>query len=148
MRADPTATTQRAVRAPRLRPPRLVCTAAMSERDTAILSVVVEDVEYPGLVWVKDPVDLKTGQPNGDPPRKRHQEDCTHWYRDAADELLGPPAYRATYEQMRTLPPCSTCAKTNPGGSTDPGAQGTRRGRVCPTCFVEMPVSGQCATCR
>jgi len=108
---------------------------------------MTEGVEYPGLVWVKDPVDLRTGEPNGDPPQRRHHEDCTHWYRDAAGDLVGAPAYRATDEQMRTLPACNSCATTNPGELAEVGAQRARRGAVCPTCFVEMPVSGQCLNC-
>lgn len=63
-----------------------------------------ESVEYPGLVWVKDPINLD-GQPTGAAPRRRHHEDCSHFYRASDGSMIGPAPYRASEEQMRTLPP-------------------------------------------
>lgn len=108
---------------------------------------VAQDIEYPGLVWVKDPVDLD-GQLTGGPPRRRHHEECWHFYRANDGTLVGPPPYLASEEQMRTLPPCLTCAETGPGGggSRPPSVEG-RRGEVCPTCFMERPLVGPCPNC-
>lgn len=114
---------------------------------TPIVWCVEEVIEYPGLVWVKDPVDLD-GNPIGGPPRRRHHEECSHFYRADDGTLLGPAPYRASEDQMRSLPPCLTCAETQPGNASAGKAVGSqRRGEVCPTCFMERPLVGACPNC-
>lgn len=104
-------------------------------------------VDYPGLIWVKDPINLD-GNLTGGPPRRRHHQECMHFYRAADGSLLGPPPYEATEEQMRTLPPCLTCAETNSAGAYDvTGTKAHLRGEVCQTCFIEQPLVGPCPNC-
>lgn len=106
-----------------------------------------QSIEYPGLIWVKDPIDLD-GNPTGGPPRRRHHEECWHFYRAADGTLLGPAPYRASDEQMQTLSACQTCAESMPGsgGSRAPSKDG-RRGDICETCFMERPLIGPCPNC-
>ncbi len=105
------------------------------------------NIEYPGLIWVKDPVNFETGKRTGARPRMRHHEDCWH-LKDDDGRPIGPPPYRASEEQMRTLPACKTCAGETGGGSARPRSAADRRvGEICPTCFQELPVKGQCQNC-
>lgn len=105
-------------------------------------------VEFPGLIWVKDPVDLQ-GNVTGFPPRRRHHEICWHFCVNAAGTMVGPPPYRATDEQMRTLPACKTCAETESGASSAAGSPAgqARRGEICAACFIERPLFGACPNC-
>lgn len=105
------------------------------------------DIELPGLVWVKDPIDLRTRAPNGAPPRHRHHEDCPHFERDVDGSMIGPPPYRASEQQMHTLPPCQTCASSTTGSGGSHHAIGTVHGEICPTCCMEMPLVGGCPNC-
>jgi len=116
------------------------------EPATRVLGVE-KTVEFPGLVWVKDPVDSVTGELTGDLPRRRHHDECMHFYRDAHGNMLGPPPYRASDEQMHSLPACLTCAETLPGAGGSASSMQNRRGEVCPTCYMEMPVTGDCPNC-
>lgn len=128
-------------RGPLRRKPRLLSGAGSKVCD------VDAKVEYPGLVWVKDPVDA-SGAPTGQPPRRRHHEACWHFYRAEDGSQLGPAPYRATEEQMRTLPACQTCAETMPGNAgARQVAAGGRRGELCPSCFIERPLVGPCPSC-
>jgi hypothetical protein len=108
---------------------------------------VEETVEFPGLVWVKDPVDRVTGELTGGPPRRRHHDECWHFERDTSGNMLGPPPYRASDELMHTLPACQDCAETQPGGGRKTISRQGKRGDVCPNCFMEMPVTGGCPNC-
>lgn len=110
------------------------------------MSYVEGAIEHPGLVWVKDPVNLD-GTLSGGTPRRRHHDDCMHFYRNPDGSMVGPPPYRASEEQMRTLPPCQTCAETIDGGEASPSKSGGRRGEICPTCHMERPVAGSCPNC-
>lgn len=65
--------------------------------------------DYPTIEWVKDPVDLETGLPNGRPIVMRHFNDCDHWFRDDENRLLGDAPRLATDHQMRSLPACKDC---------------------------------------
>jgi hypothetical protein len=108
---------------------------------------VDKQVEFPGLIWVKDPIGAD-GVTTGGPPRRRHHEECWHFYRADDGSLLGPPPYRASDEQMRTLPACQTCAETMPGsGGSGISTDKARRGEVCPSCFIERPLVGPCPSC-
>jgi hypothetical protein len=107
---------------------------------------VNERVEYPGLIWVKDPINLD-GQPTGAAPRRRHHEDCSHFYRASDGSMLGPPPYIASAEQMRILPPCQTCAEMSPGSGAAARDVAGRRGDVCESCFMERPLIGTCPNC-
>lgn len=104
------------------------------------------DIEFPGLVWVKDPVNPDSGEPTGQPPTMRHHEDCSHWHRDGDHNLIGPAPYRASGEQMRMLRACKTCATAT--GSATPRLGGKpRHGEPCPACGQEMPLTGVCDNC-
>lgn len=104
------------------------------------------EIEFPGLVWVKEPVHVTTGDPTGEHPRRRHHEDCWHWYRDEQGGLLGRPPYRASDEQMRKLPPCKTCAGdfTERTTSTSVTAAADNRTSHCETCGMTRSSSGSC----
>lgn len=105
-----------------------------------------EAVGYPGLVWVKDPISLD-GKLTGGMPRRRHHEDCSHFYRANDGSLLGPAPYRASEDQMRLLPPCWTCAETRPGSVGEQLIGAQRRGEICLTCYMERPLIGACPNC-
>lgn len=66
-------------------------------------------VEWPTIEWVKVPVDLGTGLPNGAPVAMRHFADCDHWYRNDDGSWVGAPPSLATDEQMANLPACKDC---------------------------------------
>lgn len=66
---------------------------------------------YPTVEWVKDPVDLGTGLPNGRRISRRHFADCEHWYRNDDGSLVGGPPRLATVEWMETVAPCADCAQ-------------------------------------
>ncbi|MFD2025047.1 hypothetical protein [Promicromonospora aerolata] len=105
------------------------------------------EIQFPGLVWVKDPVNATTGDLTGERPRRRHHEDCWHWYRDEQGGLLGPPPYPASDEQMRELPHCKTCAAdfTERTASTSVGAAvASSRTGTCETCGMTRSASGSC----
>jgi len=65
--------------------------------------------DWPAIEYVKVPVDLTTGQPNGSPIRMRHFRRCGHWYPDDKGGLVGDPPFLASDEQMASLPPCKDC---------------------------------------
>lgn len=107
---------------------------------------VNDRVEYPGLIWLKDPIHLD-GQPTGAAPRRRHHEDCPHFERSTDGSILGPAPYRASEEQMHTIDFCRTCAEmSGESGSRSRDAAG-RRGAVCRSCFMERPLTGACPNC-
>lgn len=114
--------------------------------DEGAVSMDRDNISYPGLIWIKDPVDRFTGQLTGARPAMRHHEDCSHWWRAPDGSLLGPPPYRASEEQMRTLPPCSTCAQTGPNAARTHRSPGLV-GRPCPNCGMTLPLTGRCDTC-
>lgn len=65
---------------------------------------------WPTVEWVKEPVDLETGNRSGARIRMRHFLDCIHWHREAgSDRLLGQPPTLATDNQMSSLPACKSC---------------------------------------
>jgi hypothetical protein len=104
------------------------------------------EIEFPGLVWVKDPVNSTDGVPTGERPRRRHHEDCGHWNRDEQGGLLGPPPYLASDEQMRELPHCKTCAADFTERATSSGARAAASGRTgsCERCGMTRSSSGSC----
>jgi hypothetical protein len=109
--------------------------------------MVTDDIEAPGLVWVKDPINPDTGVPTGAPPNRRHHDDCTHWHRTSdGTALLGPPPYLATEEQMRSLSPCQTCLGAVGGRNTSKAGE-RRHGDPCPTCGMALPLTGVCDGC-
>ena len=115
---------------------------------TPMVWCVDEAIEYPGLVWVKDPVDLDGNKLAGGVPRRRHHEDCWHFSRADDGSLLGPAPYRASGDQMRSLPPCQSCVETQSGQGAAGSLVGSqRRGEVCQTCFMERPLTGVCPNC-
>lgn len=82
---------------------------------------------WPTVEWVKDPVDLATGDASGRPIRMRHFHDCRHWYDDGNGQLVGDPPRLATDSQMRVLAPCADCKSRaerdrNPGFGVRPSA--------------------------
>src|SRR3954464_878237 len=56
------------------------------------------------LVWVGDYEAV--GRP-GTKPRRRHLEDCSHFYEPGTPQHT--PKRMATAEEMETVPPCRTC---------------------------------------
>lgn len=64
---------------------------------------------FPTIEWVKDPVELASGLPNGRRMQARHFSDCDHWFRADDGSLIGEPPLRATDAQMRSLPACKDC---------------------------------------
>ncbi|WP_460796869.1 hypothetical protein [Nocardioides pacificus] len=90
-----------------------VLTAAMAgtlvtpgiERQFGLAAVV----EWPTVEWVKVPVDVKTGLPNGSPIAMRHFADCDHWFRNDDGTWIGEPPALASDDQMASLPPCKDC---------------------------------------
>lgn len=101
-------------------------------------------IRYPGLVWVKDPVNPTTGELTGAPPPARHHDDCSHWYRDDRGRLIGEPPYRASDEQMRTLPHCATCAEASTGSRRSRDDAVHEATAKCPVCHQVRSLSGAC----
>ena len=75
---------------------------------------------------------------------------------DGADPTLDPLRRRRTVRHLDAKPAPTRSAKTKatPPARTRPAAarkpqapSEERRGKVCPTCFMEMPLSGVCANC-
>ena len=75
---------------------------------------------------------------------------------DGADPTLDPLRRRRTVRHLdaKPAPTRSTKTKATPPARTRPAAarkpqapSEERRGKVCPTCFMEMPLSGVCANC-
>jgi hypothetical protein len=108
---------------------------------------VSDEVVFPGLVWVKDPVNPKTGEPTGAAPRRRHHDDRGHWHRQEDNTLLGPPPYLASAAQMKTLPPCQTCAESLTGRGARSASRVGMHGSPCPSCGLALPLTGICDDC-
>lgn len=104
-------------------------------------------IAQPGLVWLKDPVNRKTGKPTGMAPVMRHHEDCMHFERAKDGSLLGPAPYKATDEQMATIPPCRTCSDTSGSGAPRPRVAADRIGAPCSRCGMTLPLSRVCDNC-
>ena len=66
-------------------------------------------VTWPTVEWVKVPVDVRTGLPNGSPIAMRHFADCDHWFRHDDGSWVGEPPFLASDEQMASLPACKDC---------------------------------------
>ncbi len=75
---------------------------------------------------------------------------------EGADPTLDPLRRRRTVRHLdaKPAPTRSARTKTTPPARTRPAAarkpqapSEERRGKVCPTCFMEMPLSGVCANC-
>lgn len=65
--------------------------------------------DWPTVEYVKEPVELKTGESHGS-PRMRHFCDCDHWYRDNDEAIIGAAPHRATDGEMH-LPVCKNCQR-------------------------------------
>ena len=104
------------------------------------------EVGHPDIRYVVYPVHLD-GIPTGELPRMRHDPDCGH-FEWGDGEILGTPQL-ATDEQMRTLRACKTCVARRSGSSRVgmPGGRETKAGRLCPTCYQIMPLTGICDNC-
>lgn len=103
-------------------------------------------IAYPEIDHVLPPVGMD-GTPTGAKPRKRHHPDCGHFtFPDGS--TLGTPRV-ATAQELRALPPCKDCIDRTQEAAPAPKpvSWDTPAGRLCPNCFVEMPVIGQCYTC-
>ena len=75
---------------------------------------------------------------------------------EGADPTLDPLRRRRTVRHLdaKPAPTRSARTKTTPPARTRPATarkpqapSEERRGKVCPTCFMEMPLSGVCANC-
>ena len=107
---------------------------------------MAEAVEHPDIRYVVNPVH-KDGTLTGAKPRLRHDPDCSH-FEWAEGTMLGTPVL-ATGEQLQTLKACKTCIDRR-GDSRDDARQGGkdgRTGRLCPTCYQVMPLTGICDNC-
>lgn len=96
----------------------------MDDAGVAAIQIVVSDLEsalgvfaeeaavaWPTVRWVKDPVVVETGLPNGEPITMRHFKDCTHWFREPDGRWIGDPPRLATNDQMENLPACRDCIR-------------------------------------
>ena len=73
------------------------------------------------LMWVGDYEAV--GSP-GTKPRRRHLEDCPHFYEPGTPRHT--PKRRATADEMAAVPPCGTCLDKE-AGKTDVTTSGPRR---------------------
>ena len=73
------------------------------------------------LVWVGD---YEAAGSPGTKPRRRHLEDCSHFYEPSSPRHT--PKRLATDEEMETVPPCRTC-RDREAEATDAATSGPRR---------------------
>lgn len=101
-------------------------------------------IDHPEIAFVVPRVKLD-GSASGLSVTMRHDLDCGHFkYPDGSS--LGTPV-RATEEQMSTLPACKDCIAKVKDRHRTVSVDGVRTGGICPTCFVAMPVAGNCEYC-
>ncbi len=94
-------------------------------------------VTWPTVEWVKVPVDVRTGLPNGSPIAMRHFADCDHWFRHDDGSWVGEPPFLASDEQMASLPACKDCTyKAEHSGNE---RVGPRLGTTLPETAVGAP---------
>ena len=103
-------------------------------------------IAQPGLVWLKDPI-TKTGRPTGKAPLLRHHQECLQFARGKDGAVLGAATYRASEEQMLTIPPCRTCSNTSGSGAPRPRLAADRLGAPCSRCGMSLALSGVCDNC-
>jgi hypothetical protein len=94
------------------------------------------------------------GQPPLDDPDERELQAATarlecyrHWGADVPADAR-PTVHTRTREarERSTRTPRAAARAASPRATTRTSSE-ERRGAVCPTCFMEMPLSGVCANC-
>jgi hypothetical protein len=104
-------------------------------------------IENPEINLVVPPTTWD-GAPKTGKPRMRHLSgDCQHFKWPGG--IVGNPR-PATDEELRTLKACSDCVARNDAGRgsrMSSGAADRPLGRMCPTCYTELPVTGGCYHC-
>lgn len=98
--------------------------------ETLLTSVGHESVEWPTIEWVKVPVDLATGKPNGSPIAMRHLRDCDHWFLEPEGGWVGEPPFLASDVQMTALAACKDCSYR--AGRAGHPPRGQRLGQPAP----------------
>lgn len=83
----------------------------VSAAETLVGSTDPGGYDWPTVEWVKAPVVVETGLPNGQPISMRHFTDCTHWFRAPDGSWIGDPPRLATNDQMENLPACKDCIR-------------------------------------